>query len=81
MTNTKQLPRCNALDSYGKRCRKRSGIEVDYHGDAEIYPWSVSNGLPVAWARINLCIEHAMGVGFDFAQAHRKRKSTKTNDQ
>lgn len=62
------FPRCAALDGDGKRCRKQSGIEVDYHGDNEIYDWSPAQGKPVRWVRINLCIEHAIGAGKDFTK-------------
>jgi len=61
-----KLPRCNALDSDGKRCRRHSAIEHDYHGDGEIYRFRQGGGKEVTWVRVNLCIEHAIGVGHDF---------------
>ena len=61
-----KLPRCNAMDFNGKRCRKHSAIEHDYHGDPEIYQFRHNKGVEVYWVRINLCIEHALGVGHSF---------------
>lgn len=60
--------RCNALDSNGKRCRKHSGITHNYHGDGEIYRLRGGQGMEVHWVRVNLCIEHAIGVGHDFTK-------------
>lgn len=62
------FPRCAALDGDGKRCRKHSGIQIDYHGDSELYAAWPSRGKAVTWVRINLCIDHAIGVGHDFTK-------------
>jgi len=64
MTNLKEMKRCNALDSDGKRCRKLSAIEVDYHGDGEIYRNGASH--EVRWVRVNLCPDHAIATGYTF---------------
>lgn len=60
-----KLPRCNALDSNGKRCRKHSGIKVQYHGDQEIYR-NTSDKKEVHWVEVNFCIDHAIGIGYNF---------------
>jgi hypothetical protein len=62
------LPRCNALDSDGKRCLKHSGIKVNYHGESEMYNLMGGQGVEVHWVEVNLCIEHAVGVGYDFTK-------------
>ena len=62
----KILPRCNALDDDGKRCRKHSAIEVKYHGSDELYKLREGHGIEVHWVKVNFCIEHAIGVGYDF---------------
>ena len=64
--DVKKMPRCNALDSNGKRCRKHSAIEHDYHGNSELYQLLDNKGIEVHWVRINLCIDHAIGVNHSF---------------
>lgn len=59
-----KLPRCNALDSNGKQCRKHSAIVHDYHGSYELYGNLKKD--QVLSVRIHLCIEHAFGVNHDF---------------
>lgn len=61
-----KLPRCNALDDDGKRCRKHSAIEFDYHGSGELYRLTGHGGTEVHWVRINVCVQHAIGVGTNF---------------
>lgn len=66
------FPRCNALDNDGRRCKKHSGIEFDYHGDGELYR-QFSDKKEVHWVRINLCPDHAIGVGYDFTVPMKNR--------
>lgn len=67
MKEEKVLPRCNALDDDGKRCRKRSAIEHDYFGSNRYYGYG-----SVEWVRINVCIDHAMKVGHDFTKPRKR---------
>lgn len=62
----KKFPHCNALDEDGKRCRKHSAIETHYFGASEHYRQTGGRGIEVHWVKINVCIEHAMGIGYDF---------------
>jgi hypothetical protein len=62
----KDFPRCNALDADGKQCRKHYAIQVSYHGNPEHYKgWRLGEN-EVHWVRVNLCITHAIGVGYNF---------------
>lgn len=63
----REMPRCNALDDNGRRCKKHSFIEHDYHGD-DVYKLRGGSGTEVHWVRINLCIDHAIEVGHDFTK-------------
>lgn len=66
----KELPRCNFLNGYGIRCRRKSAIEFDFHGNYEFYNYP-------SWVRVNLCIEHAVYFGYDFT-APRKNRGIKS---
>ncbi|MGW8178193.1 MAG: hypothetical protein ACWGQW_05410 [bacterium] len=57
----KMLPRgynrrCVALDSDGKRCRKKATWKGEYHGDGEIYTYF--DNAP-QWVQVEMCNEHA----------------------
>ena len=59
----KELQRCQALNSEGKQCRKRTLIQHQYHGDSEIYGFDEDR---VGWVNVYLCIDHAIKVGHEF---------------
>ena len=58
-------PRCQALDSDGKQCRKRTQIQENYHGDHEIYQNQLDD-TNVTWVRVYVCVDHALAIGHDF---------------
>ena len=66
------LPRCNFLDANGKRCRVHSALELEFHGDGEIYN--------SAWVKVNLCPEHYVFLGGSFKpKQNEKRNKTTSN--
>lgn len=70
------FPRCNALDDDGRRCRKHSGIEAEYHGSSELYKGRGTTGTEVHWVAVNLCIDHAIGIGYDCTLPIKHTKKT-----
>ena len=50
------LPKCQALDINGKKCRKIAEHKVNYHGDNEIY--HNFHNKAVTWVQTHLCDEH-----------------------
>jgi hypothetical protein len=59
-----QFPKCNAMNHDGVRCRGRSAILHNYHGDSNLYRNFSEND--VTWVKVNLCIKHAVAVDHDF---------------
>jgi hypothetical protein len=49
--------RCAALDIHGRRCRRTDTKPENYHGDSELYGWSLNSNQPT-WVRVVLCGKH-----------------------
>jgi len=52
------MPRCQALDSEGFQCSHVGVIDVNYHGDNELYSDSFSENYHISWVKIKVCTAH-----------------------